>query len=183
MCIEGNDIFDAHMDQILQCLRTVQRLTSVSAGLAAFIQVRHDDVDPSGLAADGGNHPLQIQKMIVRGHMVRFAAHLVGETVIADVDQNIQIFTADRVVDDSLAFPASESRILRADQVVVPGISFKLREGLVPVIPLGPPFYDVIVHLAAELFARLQSNNPEVADRKRFTISLCGCSHSILLYM
>ena len=70
MSVEGDDVFHAHVDQFLKADRAVQGFTSRALVLAAFVEERHDDIDPAGLSSDSGNDSLQILKMIVRGHVV-----------------------------------------------------------------------------------------------------------------
>ena len=58
VCIEGDNIVNAHPDQLLQRDCAVQRLTHGALMLPALVQIRHDDGDPAGFAADSGNDAL-----------------------------------------------------------------------------------------------------------------------------
>ena len=40
--------------------------------------------------------------MVIRGHVVGVAAQRIGQAVVADIEQNVDIVTADRFVDDTL---------------------------------------------------------------------------------
>ena len=72
--------------------------------LTAFIEKRHDDVNTSCLSAYCGNDTFQILKMIIRGHMIGMAAQRVGQAVVADVNQQVQVIAADGIVDDAFCF-------------------------------------------------------------------------------
>ena len=55
--------------------------------------------------------------------MVLVAAYLVGDAVVADVDQNVKIGTTDRFVDLSFCLTRAETRALAVNQERILGIS------------------------------------------------------------
>ena len=65
--------------------------------------------------------------MVVRGHMVQVAIYGIGQAVVADIDHNEQIFSADRLSDNSFGLPGSETGAVAVDQVIVQLIAGKKR--------------------------------------------------------
>ena len=57
--------------------------------------------------------------------MVLVAAYLVGDAVVADIDQNVKIGTTDRFVDLSFCLTRAETRALAVNQERILGISGK----------------------------------------------------------
>ena len=100
--VEGDDVFYAHSSQLLQTKCAVERLSSRSLVLAALIQEWHNDIDSAGFSTDGCDDTLQILEVVVRRHVVGVAAQRIGQAVVADIEQNVDIVTADRFVDDTL---------------------------------------------------------------------------------
>ena len=94
--VEGDDVFYAHSSQLLQTKCAVERLSSRSLVLAALIQEWHNDIDSAGFSTDGCDDTLQILEVVVRRHVVGVAAQRIGQAVVADIEQNVDIVTADR---------------------------------------------------------------------------------------
>ena len=69
--------------------------------LAAPIQERHDNGNALCLSICGGNNPLQVFIMVVRRHMILFSEDGIGDTGIQHVNDDKQIYSADRIQDDS----------------------------------------------------------------------------------
>ena len=67
-----------------------------------LIQEWHNDIDSAGFSTDGCDDTLQILEVVVRRHVVGVAAQRIGQAVVADIEQNVDIVTADRFVDDTL---------------------------------------------------------------------------------
>ena len=70
--------------------------------LTAFIQEWHDDRDTACLTTNGCDDTFYISVVVVRRHVVGVAAQRIGQAVVADIEQNVDIVTADRFVDDTL---------------------------------------------------------------------------------
>ena len=104
MSVKSNDIGNAHLHQLLKSQGTVQRFSFCSFVLTAFIKERHDHIDPVGFSGGGGNNPLQILIMIVRGHMIGMTADLVCQAVVAYVYHNKHIRSPDRFADNAFGF-------------------------------------------------------------------------------
>src|SRR5699024_9617023 len=52
MGVEGDDVFHAHVHQLLQRDGAVKGFSAGALMLSAFIEIGHDHVDPAGLSAD-----------------------------------------------------------------------------------------------------------------------------------
>ena len=59
--------------------------------LTALVKERHDDVDSVSLSGGGGDNPLEILVMIVRGHMIYMTADSIGFAVIGNIYHDKQI--------------------------------------------------------------------------------------------
>ena len=89
--VKGDNILHPHIGQLLKSQGAVQRLSPASLMLSALIEEGHNHIDPAGLSSHRRDQSLQILIMIIRRHVVHLSAHGIGETVIADVNQQIQI--------------------------------------------------------------------------------------------
>ena len=92
--VEGDEVLDAQITELLVHDRGVKRLAPASLVLAALIQERHDDIDAPRLAVDGSDHSLEILEMIVRRHMVDKTVHLIGNGMVCDIYKYIDIFSS-----------------------------------------------------------------------------------------
>ena len=66
MCIEGDDVGNAHLNQLIQCHGTVKGFSLGTLVLPALIEKRHDHVDAVCFTGTCGDHTLQILEMIIR---------------------------------------------------------------------------------------------------------------------
>ena len=73
--VEGDDIGDAEVLELLQHAGAVHGFAAVPLDLPSLVEVGHDHVDPAALAARSRDDPLQIHEMIVRGHDIFKAVH------------------------------------------------------------------------------------------------------------
>ena len=150
--VEGDDIADPHILQFLQRHGAVQALTGGTAVLPAFIQHGHDDRDPLGLAAHGGDDPLQVGKMFVRAHGNGLPEHFIGNIVGTGITEDIHIVSADTFLDHAFAFTVSETGKTDVDQEVLAlctgGGAHVAGHGFLGVIlPLFQPAVDFYAHL------------------------------------
>ena len=102
--VECDNIIHAECFELLKDICAVERLASASNLLSAFVEIRHDDIDPVSFSAGGSDDALEILKMIVRRHDIIKTAHLVCERVIAYVDEDVEIIAADSFLNCSFAF-------------------------------------------------------------------------------
>ena len=117
MGVEGDDFGDTVVLKLPERHRRVKRLTAGPLVLTALVQKRHDDADAVRLAVGGGDDPLQILKVVVRRHMVDPAADFVGNAVVHDIRDDIEIRTADRLADHRLAFSGPVPREAGIQQI------------------------------------------------------------------
>ncbi len=158
--IEGDEIADAHVTQLPQGKGAVQGLPAAPFVLPALIEEGHDDIDSVGLAVAGGDDALQVLVMIVRGHMVRVAVHIVCNAVVADIYQQKQVFAADGLTEEGLSLPASETGRLYGGQVVLFDIAL---EGGVcldfVVMDSSAEFHEIVVDSLTHLPGGRQRDN------------------------
>ncbi len=93
--------------------------------LSAFVEEGHDDIDSVCLTVDGRDDSLEILIMIIGRHMIDISVHLIGNTMIADVRQNKDIFTSDRRSEHALCLSAAETGTFRLHEVIFLHISVK----------------------------------------------------------
>jgi hypothetical protein len=63
--------------------------------------------------------------VVIRGHIICLTAHLVLNTAVQNIDKNVEVGSADGIIDDSLSFTGSEARAGAADQIAVLAVSDK----------------------------------------------------------
>ena len=166
MGIKGDNIIYSHTDQLLKAQSTVQRFSPGSFVLTAFVKEGHNDIDPSGFPSYGGNDPLQILKVIVRGHMVGVAAQRISQGIVADIHHEVKIVAPDGFLQDTLCLAGTETRGLRIDQIRRALISLKLQVVFFLMVTVLPPFHDVVVDFCPKPFAAFQGNDAKTAYRK-----------------
>ena len=97
--------------------------------------------------------------------MVLVAAQRILDIVIAHIDHDIKVFSADRFFDDSLSFSGTKTRNISIDQKGISGVSCK---GHIPQMLLYAflsPFHQVIIYLLAKRLAAYQGNKTEGSYR------------------
>ena len=109
MGVEGDDVVHAHLHQLLQRQRAVQGLPVGALVLAALVQKGHDHRDAPGLAAHGGDDPLQILIVVIGGHVVLLAAQAIGQGIVADIHQQVEVEAADGFQDHPLGLPGAKT--------------------------------------------------------------------------
>jgi len=117
MCIEGDDVIDPHVYQLLKSDGTVEGFAGSSLVLAALIEERHDNRDPAGLTAYRSDDPLKILEMIIGRHVVLMSAEGIGLSIVQHINKDVQIGTSYGFKDDTLSFAGSESRYLGSQKV------------------------------------------------------------------
>lgn len=97
--------------------------------------------------------------------MVRIFSNGVGQAVVADIYEQIEIRAADRIFDDTFCLSGSKTRNTGIDQIGVPCVGAQLRAVQMLMLPFLSPFDDVGVDLIAERLTALQGNDSEFTDR------------------
>lgn len=168
--IESNDVFHTHVNQFLQSQGTVQRFPAGAAVLAALVEEGHDHVNAARFSAYCCDDPLQILEVIVRGHMVGMPAERVGQTVIADINQNIDVIAPDGFQDRSLGFAGAEAGSFAADQIGIPLVSVKKQGAFMLQFPFLSPLDQEIIHFLPQGGAAVHSDNAQAAVGDRVQI-------------
>ena len=115
MGVKGDDVLDADVAQLLQRKSTVQAFAADTAMLAAAVQAGHDNADAVGAACNSLDQAHQVLEVVVRGEVVLIAEQLVGNAVIARIDEDIQVVAAGRGLDQALGVAGLETRAVRRD--------------------------------------------------------------------
>lgn len=110
MCVESQNVGNAHLLKLLQHVCAVQRLAVAAAVLTAAVKQRHHDVNAVCLTTCRLNETLQILIMVIRGHVVLVAEVVVGQAVIAYVYNKEQVIAAHGRLDKTLAVAGRETR-------------------------------------------------------------------------
>ena len=101
MGIKGDDVLNADIAQLLQRKSAVQALAADAAMLAAAVQAGHNDADAVGAACNGLDQTHQVLEMVVGREMVLIAEQLVGNAVVARIDEDIQVVATGRSLDQA----------------------------------------------------------------------------------
>ena len=150
MCVEGQDIGHAHVDQLLQHDCAVQRLARGTLVLAPLVQHRHDDRDAACFAADGGDDALEICIVVIGAHALILSEHLVGDAVVEHIAEDVHILPPHRLLDGCFSFAGTEPATDGVRQVRV-------------LSAVASPLLQVPVHLLRKLFAAPHPDDAQVA--------------------
>ena len=91
MRVERYDVVNTECHKLLQYVGTVKGLTSVTDLLTPFIEIGHDDIDTMRFSTGSGNNTFQVLIMIVRRHDVLKSGDIIGDIVVTDINENVQI--------------------------------------------------------------------------------------------
>ena len=178
MCIKCQDVVHTHGNQFLQSKGTVHGFSAGASVLSALIQKRHNNRNTSCLASHCRNYPFQIGKMVIRRHMIDFAAKRIRQTVIAHINHDIQVVTAHRLRNLSLAFSASEPGSFCFDNIRITFITTdRKRIALIHSFPAS--FDQNLFHLFHQRHASLNRYQAQPAHRNRIEC----ISHYFLSYV
>ena len=153
MGIKGDDVLDAYVAQLLQGKGAVQALTADAAMLAAAVQAGHNDADAVGAACNGLDQTHQVLEMVVGREVVLIAEQLIGNAVVARIDENIQVIATGRSFDQALCIAGLETRAIRLDN-----------EGVNIHANLARPAHQVTIYQLAQLFSAGAGNQTQVSD-------------------
>ena len=155
MGIKGDDVLDADRAQLLQGEGAVQTLAADAAMLAAAVQAGHDHADAVGTAGDSLNNAHQVLEVVVRGEVVLIPEELVGDAVVARIDEDVQVVTAGGRLDKTFRIAGLETRAVAGDD-----------EGIDLIIAdLTRPAHKVTVYEFAKLLCTGAGNQTEIGDR------------------
>ena len=158
MRVEGDDIVDAHADQLLQRDRAVKRFACGALVLAALIEIGHDHGDPAGFTADRSDRSLEVLIVVVRRHVVLKTEHLIGLAVVDDICDQVQVHTADGLCHYAFSFTCAEAGKVAVDNVgrtLVADIGQRI---LVLALALISPACKVKVDLRSHFLASFDRN-------------------------
>ena len=155
MGIKGDDVLDADRAQLLQGEGAVQTLAADAAMLAAAVQAGHDHADAVGTAGDSLNDAHQVLEVVVRGEVVLIPEELVGNAVVARIDEDVQVVTAGGRLDKAFRIAGLETRAVAGDD-----------EGIDLIIAdLTRPAHKVTVYEFAKFLCTGAGNQTEIGDR------------------
>ena len=166
MSIKCNDVGYAHCVQFFQCKSTVQRLSSCTLVLSAFVKERHDNIDTASLTCCSSDNSLQILIMVIWRHMVKMSVYCVSQAVVAYISHDKKISTTDCLFQDTLSFTRTESRTTAVYLVIV---------GLIVSVKWGFCYFvdrvltegnNIIIYLLSQRFAALHSNQFQRCNRE-----------------
>ena len=175
MRVEGDDIADAHVDQLLQAHGTIQAFAAGAAMLTAFVQHGHHHGDTLGLAADRADDALEILEMIIRGHGHFLPIHVVMHVMRANIHKDIQIHAAHAFAQHRLALARAKARAVGLYQKSIAvqsgaGIVFFVLKLLQAV-----PFEQPLVDFFSDFLTARHGDNAKRADRHAGRILLPRC--------
>ena len=154
------DEINTHIHKLLQGQGTVERFTAGTLVLTALIQERHNNSDSLCFSTYGSNNTFQVLEMVIRGHVVGITVQGIGHVVVAHVNHNVEIVSADRFLDDTFGFTGTETGGCCADDIAVSLIALESNVALVLMLPLIAPGNQIAVDLITQLFAAFQGDDP-----------------------
>ena len=122
--------------------------------LAAAVQAGHDDADAVGAAGNGLDQTHQVLEVVVRGEMVLISEQLIGNTVVARIDEDIQVVAAGGRLDETLCVAGLETRAVGRDDE---GVDIRVAD-------LARPADEVTVNEFAKLLCAGAGNQTEIGD-------------------
>ena len=155
MGVKGDDVLDADRAQLLQGEGAVQTLAADAAMLAAAVQAGHDHADAMGTAGDSLNNAHQVLEVVVRGEVVLIPEELVGDAVVARIDEDVQVVAAGGRLDKAFRIAGLETRAVAGDDE---GIDLLIAD-------LTRPAHKVTVYEFAKLLCTGAGNQTEIGDR------------------
>ena len=154
MGVKRDDVLDTDVAQLLQRKGAVQALTADAAMLAAAVQAGHDDADAVGAACNGLDQTHQVLEVVVRGEMVLIPEQLIGNAVVARIDEDIQVVAAGGRLDETLCVAGLETRAVGRDDE---GVDIRVAD-------LARPADEVTVNEFAKLLCAGAGNQTEIGD-------------------
>jgi hypothetical protein len=103
--------------------------------------------------------------------MVRVAGQRVGQAVVADIYENVQIHSTHRIINDTLRFPGSKARYFGIYEIRGAGIRLQQRTFQMLMLALLTPLYNVGINLFAQGSTALQSDDSEFSQRNSFKVT------------
>ena len=180
MRIERDDVVHAHAVEFLQHQRAVQAFAGAAAVLTAAVEQRHDNGDALRLAANGCNGALQVHVVVIGGHRHFMPVHVVGAVVRTDIAEDVEIQSANGILNQSLAFAVTEARAGCAHEEVLATHTWRCghiaRQGFFRVLaPLQQP----LVHLVAHVLRAAHGNQAQRSNRRRQKGFLIPGTHKV----
>ena len=117
--IKGDDVAHAHGLQLLQGHSAVQTLANHAAMLTAAVQAGHDNGHTVCLTGHCLDQALEVGKVVIRGEVVLITEQVVGNAVIARIDNDKDIVAAHRLPDQALCVTALEAGALAGDDKAI----------------------------------------------------------------
>jgi len=142
--VKGDNVGNAHVDKLLQRGSTVKRLAGGSVMLTSAIKHGHNYGNSAGLTADSADNSLKIAIVIVGAHGNGLTVHLVGNTVIEAVNDNVNVVTAHRLTNEAFAFAGTETGAIGFND-----------EAFIFYVPA--PFLKIIINFSGKLLSSLHS--------------------------
>ena len=122
--------------------------------LAAAVQAGHNDADAVCTASHSLNQTHQVLEVVIRGEVVLIPEQLIGDAVVARIDEDVQVITAGRGLDKALCIAGLETRAVGGDD-----------EGVNIIADFTCPADKVTVHELAELFCTGAGDQAEIGNR------------------
>ena len=152
MSIKGNDVGNTHIDELLKRGSAVERLSAGSVVLTSAVKHRHNYGNSACLTADSTDNSLEIAIVIIGAHGYGLTVHLVGNTVVKAVNDDINVVTAHGLPNKSLTFAGTETRAISLNN-----------EAFILYVPT--PLLEVIVYLCGKLLSSLHGDNTKLTKQ------------------
>ena len=125
--------------------------------LTAFVQHRHNHGNTARLALDSSDNAFQVLEMIVRAHRNLDTAHIVGNTVVEAIGNDVYIPSAHRLMDQSLCLAGTETGAICIDHVCSRFIAVVVA-----------PFLQVSIDLIHKLLTAAHTDDSQLTIQKLF---------------
>ena len=103
--------------------------------------------------------------MIIGRHVVVKTEHTIGLAVVDNVNEDVQIHSADRLVKDALSLAGPETRNLGVYDISGALIACECGAVFMFVLALGAPLFQIVVNFSPHFFTTGNGNEAELTKR------------------
>jgi len=101
--------------------------------------------------------------MVIRRHTLWLAGHHISTAVVADINHNVDIFTTNGFIQNTLCLTGTETWTIGTDQVSISFITVEDNVVFVYIVSVSSPFYEIMINLFTKACTTFVSNDSETA--------------------
>ena len=101
--------------------------------------------------------------MVIRRHTLWLAGHHISTAVVADINHNVDIFTTNGFIQNTLCLTGTETWTIGTDQVSISFITVEDNVVFVYIVSVSSPLYEIMINLFTKACTTFVSNDSETA--------------------